>query len=365
MNDRKSDIWTVIGAGMGGKGLLGQLGASGVRVRACDKVEAQVAGIRAVGGLHVEGKTPRDFAPVELATTDLRAAVDGASVLIVYTYGGDHAEVARQLAPLLVDGQTIVLIQGNFGGALIFRAALKAAGCKATVDVAEMDASPYGVKVMAPDRVHLSGKKESWQMAALPTSRGSAVAARIGHAFPGMVVAPTVLHTGFVDLGGIFHVGGIITNVGRVEGPDPYNFYAANMVPSVCNLLEALDAERLAVAKAYGVDLVPASVWLARTYNLQPNSLHENLKVMSQTRYLNAPAPKSLTHRYLVQDVGCALVPTSELGRVAKVPTPASDGAIAIANALTGRDFRREGRNLHALGLDGLSLAEIIKITGC
>ncbi len=41
------DIWTIIGMGMGGKGLAAQLGIDGLRLRVHDKVDEQIAGIRA------------------------------------------------------------------------------------------------------------------------------------------------------------------------------------------------------------------------------------------------------------------------------------------------------------------------------
>ncbi len=361
---KDKEIWTIIGAGMGGKGLAAQLGIDGHRLRIQDIDEAQIAGMRAAGGLHVEGRDI-SFAPVELATTDLAAAVQGAAVLIVSTYGNDHPTLARQLAPLLEDGQLIVLCQGHFCGPLVFRSALDAAGCKARVDIAEMDAYPYMLHVKTPDSVIMTSIKEKWHLAALPASRTAACLARIQHAFPGLAAAGTMLETALVDLGGILHVGGMITNVGMVEGEQSYNFYANNMVPSVCNLLLAMDRERLQVAQAFAIKTVDIPTWLAITYSFRDMTLHEALQKMAVTHYRYAPAPKSLTHRYLVQDVGCGLVPLSALGKVAGIATPVIDSVIQIANALTGRDFFVEGRNLQALGLAGKSIAEInATITG-
>lgn len=361
---KDKEIWTIIGAGMGGKGLVAQLGIDGHRLRIQDIDEAQIAGMHAAGGLHVEGRDI-SFAPVELATTDLAAAVRGAAVLIVSTYGNDHPTLARQLAPLLEDGQLIVLCQGHFCGPLVFRSALDAAGCKAQVDIAEMDAYPYMLHVKTPDSVIMTSIKEKWHLAALPASRTAACLARIAHAFPGLAAAGTMLETALVDLGGILHVGGMITNVGMVEGEQSYNFYANNMVPSVCNLLLAMDQERLQVAQAFSIKTVDIPTWLAITYSFRDMTLHEALQKMAVTHYRYAPAPKSLKHRYLVQDVGCGLVPLSALGKVAGVATPVIDSVIQIANALTGRDFFAEGRNLQALGLAGKSIAEInATITG-
>jgi opine dehydrogenase len=360
MTMSKNDIWTVIGVGMGGKGLLGALGIEGFRLRACDKDEAQIAGIRAAGGLHVEGRA-KAFAPVELATTDLKAAVDGARVILVSTYGNDHPDVARALSPLLKDGQIIVLIQGHFGGTLVFRKALSESSCRAKVEVAEMDGYPYMMTVRAPDRVEFTTVKEFYQLVSVPASRSAAIVKEIGFAFPGLAAGPNLLQTGFNDLGGLFHAGGLVTNVGRAETGEHYHFYASNMTPSVCNLIEALDRERVAVAKAYSIDVPDVFKWLEITYNRKEASLHWSLQANAVTHYKYSPAPTSLKYRFLVTDVGCVLVPMAVLGGVAGIRMPVTDSVIRIAGALTKRDFFEEGRNLRNLGLENKSVAEILK----
>ena len=118
----------IIGAGIGGVYLVAELGLAGHRLRLHDLDDTRLADIRAHGGVDVEHA---GFAAVERATTDLAAAVDGADVIIVVTGGNAQATVARSLAPLLRDGQIILLIQGNTGGSLMVRRALDAAGCRA------------------------------------------------------------------------------------------------------------------------------------------------------------------------------------------------------------------------------------------
>jgi opine dehydrogenase len=357
------DIWTIIGAGMGGKGLAAQLGIDGLRLRIHDIDDEQVAGIRAAGGLHVEGRDI-NFAPIEMATANLAEAVKSASVILVSIYGNEHPTLARQIAPFLEDGQTIVLIQGHFAGVLVFKEALSRAGCKAKVDVAEMDGYPYMLTVKSQDRVLMTTTKKHWQVTAMPASRSKAVLDKIGFAFPGLVAGDNLLDTAFLDLGGIFHVGGIITNVGRVEDESVYNFYAANMVPSVCNFLERLDEERVATAKAYGVNAPDVKTWLATTYGYSDMTLHEALQKMAVTHYRYAPAPKSLKHRYLVQDVECNLVPITAFAKAAGIPAPVSEAAIEMASVLANRDFRKEGRSLANLGLAGQSFKDIKAYVG-
>jgi threonine dehydrogenase-like Zn-dependent dehydrogenase len=131
----------IIGAGIGGIYLAAELGVAGFKLRLHDIDDARLADIRAFGGIDVEGERG-GFAAVEHATSDLREAVDGADVIIIVTGGNAQAAVARLLAPLLDDGQIILLVQGNTGGSLIVRRALDAAGCRAEVAVARWTITP-------------------------------------------------------------------------------------------------------------------------------------------------------------------------------------------------------------------------------
>ena len=157
----------IIGAGIGGIYLAAELGIAGCKLRLHDLDDARLADIRAFGGIDVEGERG-GFAAVERATTDLRSAVDGADVVIVVTGGNAQATVARSMAPLLRDGQLILLIQGNTGGSLVVRRALDDAGCRADVTVAEMDNYPYSCRRLAPTRIRPIVTKRWLQIADLP-----------------------------------------------------------------------------------------------------------------------------------------------------------------------------------------------------
>ena len=103
---------TIIGAGIGGLYLVAELGIAGFKLRLHDIDDSRLSEIRARGGVDVEGESG-GFAAVERATSDLPSAVDGADVIIVVTGGNAQAVVARSLAPLLRDGQVILLDPGQ------------------------------------------------------------------------------------------------------------------------------------------------------------------------------------------------------------------------------------------------------------
>ena len=74
------------------------------------------------------------------------------------------------------------------------------------------------------------------------------------------------------------HVANMVGNIGRLEGSgNAYRFYADGYTTSLVTLLEALDAERLAIADAFGVQVPGIHQWLLQTYGLGGASLPRNL----------------------------------------------------------------------------------------
>ena len=114
MADAKMTV-TVIGAGRGGTVVAAHFGGSGAKVRMHDRNDARLAELRTRGGIELEGEGG-GFVALEKVTTDLGDAVKGADVIVVCTGGVAQEGFATMLAPVLTDGQIILLIQGNTGG---------------------------------------------------------------------------------------------------------------------------------------------------------------------------------------------------------------------------------------------------------
>jgi opine dehydrogenase len=196
----------IIGAGIGGLYLVAELGIAGFKLRLHDIDDSRLSEIRARGGVDVEGRED-GFATVERVTTDLESAVESARVIILVTGGNAQAAVTRSLAPVLRNGQVILLIQGNTGGSLIVRRALDEADCRADVDVAEMDNYPYSCWRLGPTRVRAIVRKRWLQIATFPGNRIGAVFPRLSALFPESVAPPNILYTGFTNANAMLHVG--------------------------------------------------------------------------------------------------------------------------------------------------------------
>jgi opine dehydrogenase len=345
----------IVGTGIGGTELAGYLGLHGHRVRVHDVRPEAVAAIRKRGGLEVSG-IAGGFAPIERATTDVGEAIDGAALIAVTTLNNDHRAVAEALAPRLGDGQTVCLIPGYVGGALEFRRALDDRGCRARLTLGEMDNFPFTGAIVGASAVRLTSLKRHLQVAALPASDGPALLAVVRRALPPAALAPDVLHTGLGTMNPVLHVPGMLGNQGRLDAGDRFQFYGAGITPSVARVVDALDGERMAVARAFGADVPTVREWLARTYGIDGEDLYEVIQRLHREVFKDSPAPSALDARYVTEDVPYGLVPLAELGRLAGVPTPVADALTTVASASLGRDFRREGRTLARMGLAGLTL---------
>jgi opine dehydrogenase len=349
----------IIGAGIGGVYLVAELGRAGHRLRLHDLVDSRLADIRAHGGVDVE---PGGLAAVESATTDLPSAIDGAEVIIVVTGGNAQETVARSLAPLLQDGQIILLIQGNTGGSLVVRRALAAADCRAQVDVAEMDNYPYSCRRLSPTRIRPIVKKRWLQIATLPGRRIDHVFPRLAPLFPSAVAAPDVIHTGFTNANAMLHVANCVANAGKIDRGEPYRFYADGVTPAVARLYSAINAERVAVAAAFGATVPTLEDWFDRVYGVRGADLVETCELLttnSDGPYQATGTPNSFDHKYITEDVPVGLIPMRAFGAAASVPTPATDALITTACTLAGDDFGAEARTLERMGLGGMTAAQI------
>ena len=364
MTDKSTaETVTIIGAGIGGLYLLAELGIAGFKLRLYDIDNSRLSEIRARGGVDVEGEN-RGFAAVERATTDLPSAVDGTDVIIVVTGGNAQAVVARSLAPLVRDGQVILLIQGNTGGSLIVHQTLNNAG-RAEVDVAEMDNYPYSCWRLGPTRIRPIVRKRWLQIATFPGNRIGAVFPRVSSLFPEAVAAPNILYTGLTNANAMLHVANCVANVGRIESGNSYKFYAEGVTPAVAKLYEAINAERVAVAAALGASVPTLADWFDRVYGVREATLVETcqrLTYNSDGPYQATGTPKSLDHKFITEDVPTGLIPMSALGAAAGVRTPAIDALVETVRNMTGKDFAAEARTLERLGLGGMGGPQIRRV---
>jgi opine dehydrogenase len=270
--------------------------------------------------------------------------------------------VAETIAPLLRDGQIILLVQGNTGGSLVVRRALDRTGCKAKVDIAEMDNYPMSAWRRGPTTIDPIVTKRGLQIAAFPGSRTDAVFARLSPLFPTAVKAPNVAYTGFMNANAMLHCANCVANAGLVDRGGHYKFYAEGVTPMVGRLYEAINAERVAVAAVLGAVVPDLAAWFEITYGVREKTLPEacqKLTFNSDGPYQATGTPTSFTNKYIAEDIPVGLIPMSAIGGAVGVPTPSINAVIQIAKVMAGTDFAADARTLDRMGIAGMDAGQI------
>jgi opine dehydrogenase len=133
---------------------------------------------------------------------------------------------------------------------------------------------------------------------------------------------------------------------------------AENVTPAVGRVMEALDAERLAIAEAFGVSVRTIHEHYAYSYQLPVASIAEmNAELHSRGR--GGFGPATLDSRYVLEDVPFGLLPTVLLGQLVARPATLHEAGMTMLSAAYGRDFAGDNDLLPALGFEQMTREEL------
>ena len=352
--------YSVIGAGHGGRAMAAHLALMGFDVALYNRTPQHIEGIKARKGIDLESAEggPHGFARFALVTSEMKAAVRHADVLMVVVPSSAHVDVAKSMAPHLKEGKFIILHPGRTCGAIEFDKTLRDAGCKAKAIVAEAETFIYASRADGPAQSRIFRIKEAVPLAALPATKTTLVLEAIQPAYPQFIDGIDVLHTGLNNMGAIFHPAITILNAGRIEATHgDFQFYIDGVTPSVAHILEVLDRERVTVASSLGIRARTSLEWLQLAYDTRGDDLHE--AIHNQPGYYGIKAPNTLKHRYIFEDVPMSLVPMAALGVRYGVSVRGMDSMIRLANFIHSTDYWRRGRTLDKLGIEQYSVSEL------
>ena len=348
---------SVIGAGNGGQAIAGFLAMMNYDVALYDIVEAKINELKSLGGIRLEGRI-NGFGKIGCITTDIAEAVEDAEIIMVTTIANAHKAVAQSIAPCLVDGQAVILNPGKTCGALVFKQALLESGCTARFYLAEAQTLVYACRIVENGTVNIIGVKDEVLLSALPSSDTDYVLGKIAPLYPSFEKTTNVLRTSLENIGAIFHPCVLLFNAATIERDELFWFYR-DMTEQVASFIERFDAERLAVGKAYGIDLLGVKEWIKVAYkDTVGDTLCERMR--NNPAYHDIKSPSTIFTRQLTEDIPTGVLPIVELGKAAGVDTPLMRSMIHICEALLGQDFHSTGRNLRNLGLEGKNKKEIV-----
>lgn len=349
----------ILGAGAGGAAAVAELSLAGHSVTLWGRSEETVQPFQVLGGVRYSGVLGSAIATPALITTDLSAAIRGADAVVVVLPALAHRAVARALSGIDgTNGVPVILNSGHPGGALEFREAY-GKGCP---PLAELSTLTYVARKPTGDTVSITGRAGAVRGAELPANSGALQTAI--KLFPAVRSTRDILSTSLSDVNIILHPPGAILAAAWIEAKrGDFTFYVEGMTRGVARVMEELDMERRNVAKAYG-HLLPSLVDEMRAIGTIDSKTGSDLATLIASGEANRAikAPDSLKHRYYQEDFAFGLLPFLEFARIASVPCPLAESLLATAAILLDVDYTKTGRNAAAMGIAGLTQADLLKL---
>lgn len=347
----------IIGAGNGGVCMGAYIALRGGKVNIYDKFPQALENLKENKGIELKGVSLNGFAKFDVISVDIEEVIKNCELIMVVTPAFAHKDIAEACAQFLVDGQTIVLHPGRTGGAMEFYKTVKEINPSVNVNIAEAQTLIYACRRIGPTEAIIFGVKEKVSVAAIPSKDTEKVVVKLNEYYEQFVPAENVLETSLLNIGAIFHPTPSILNVARMECKEDFQYYHEGITPSVGEILQKIDEERIKVADAFQITTVSTIEWLKQVYGVESNTIYDSVKL--NKAYAGIAAPKSSSTRYITEDVPMSLTPISELGKLVKVETPVIDMIIRAASIIHNVDYRSTGRTMKRMGIAGMSSEEI------
>lgn len=352
----------VIGAGNGGAAAAVELSLAGHEVCLYAR-SASTLDPFASEGIGFEGLLGEGRLRPSGLTSDLAMAIADVEAAVVALPVYAHGAVARALAEAGWGAtRPIILNPGHTGGVFEFETAYRAVRGELP-PLAEFSTLAYVARKPRPDVVNITGRAKALRAASLPSGRAALELACV--LFPGAYDSGDVIATGLSNVNMIVHPPGAMLGASWSEatGGD-FTFYVEGMTPGVMHVMRALDAERIAVAAAFG-HVLPTVIGEMRALGTVPADAdpddYRAIAAGAANRLIKAP--DTLDHRYYVEDFGHGLVPFTVIAQIAGVATPVADALIALCTIARGRG-EVATRGAAEMGLVGCSRDALLARVG-
>ncbi|EJR22198.1 MULTISPECIES: NAD/NADP-dependent octopine/nopaline dehydrogenase family protein [Bacillus] len=282
---------------------------------------------------------------INTVTTSFEEAFcDNTELIILFIQTNYHEEVIKKMAPYLKDNQTI-LIEPGYLSTTFFK---KYCG-HLNLIIAEAESSPIDCRIIAPGEVQVLFKNVRNPIGIYPRYRreeGMSILNQLDYNFtPLESVVEAALHNPNL----IVHTVGAIMSIPRIEFSEgEYWMYREVFTPSIWNLVENLDNEKLEILAALNLKAVPY-VEACKFRNSADLNLDAKEVFFDYARNNSPSGPNVSNSRYITEDVPEGLVLLESLGEVLNVKTPVCSSLIDIASACLKTDFRKSGRTVNRL----------------
>lgn len=297
-----------------------------------------------------DGQGERDVTVAKVCPT-IAEAVQGADLILIPSPAIAQLDIARQLAPVLEDGQVVYLPPGTFGS-YIMAETVRQAGSTAEVTWAETGTLPWLVRKHGPSSVAITMRATRLPTGAYPAKRAGHAMNVIRQAFPSIEPCEDALSGALMNAGPIIHPPLIMMNAAPLQHYPEWDIHNEGTQPAVRSVTTKLDNERIAVREAlgYAAPHFPLSDHYENDQWMYGDSHSKLVDSGDWREHIDLH-----THRYMVEDTVLGLAFLVSVANWSNTDAPVASGLLAIGGGILGKDLRKGERTLGALGLDKLS----------
>lgn len=269
-------------------------------------------------------------------------------VLLIAVPVNGHRDVIEALVGHLHDGHTIIVSSMSSLSSLYLYELAVMRGIK--IVVASFGTTVLTARRESPTQVRIMTRREELGVSALPITALENVRALctslFGGVFPGH---PNALATALTNINPVAHGPLALFNWTRIERGENWPQYHY-MTPRVAAVIERLDAERLALARAFGLEVRTIERHFAQSFGTQSARLAGIAAELHEKRG-GPPGPTDIATRFLAEDVPFGLVFSLALGAMAGVAMTATQAIVDMASLITSKDFASENDLIDVLKL--------------
>lgn len=350
----------VLGGGHGCYAAAADLSEKGHEVRLWRRDTSQLQRLLDRPVLTLKDEHGEREVPIAKICPDIGHAVAGADLVLIPSPAGAQHDIAVAMAPHLADGQVVFLPPGTFGSFLMSEI-VRERGNQAQVSWAETGTLPWLARKHGDSVINITVRATRLPTGVYPARDTEHALSVIKAVFPSVEQCEDALSGALMNAGPIIHPPLILMNAGALEHFPAFDIHNEGTQASVRSVTTALDNERIEIRETLG--------YRAPHFPLADH--YENDKWMYGDRSSHAKLVESgdwrekidlREHRYMREDTALGLAFMASLADWVGVDAPVTNGLLAVAGAVNGEDLHRGERTWGALGLDGLSRAELQEV---
>ncbi len=347
-------VVAILGGGHGGHAASAELSLKGYECRLYQdaKFARDMSTVFETQEIKISGDDRAEkIAKISVVTSDMQEAVAGADIILVTVPAFVHAVFATQLAELVEEGQTVVLLPGTLG-TLVLARIFREKGVLDKGILAETNTLPYDTRILAPGEVYIYKMNDPLLLGVFPAEKTAIAMEKLSGLY-NFTPVTDVLECALHSHNPVLHTPGCIMNTGRIErSRGEFYLYEEGFTPTVCRVTKVMDEERMAIASAFGYD--PLTLEQALSGRKDPEDLWKEVNGNRGLCFIKGPS--SVESRYFTEDTPYGLIPWSLIGDLAGVETPLIDSFATIASVVIEFDSWKNGRTLEAMGIQDMTV---------